>query len=79
MTFTANTRDIENFSYSYTGEGYENDYSLYFYLPGGSYTVTGTNGKTYAGAAGGTFTLVPEPAMIGLLAIAALCFGRKRS
>ena len=77
VTFTANTRDIEHFSYSYTGEGHEGDDSLYFYLPGGNYTVTGTNGKTYAGEAGGTFTLVPEPAMFGLLAIVALERGPK--
>ncbi|MBO4554095.1 hypothetical protein J5754_06765 [bacterium] len=83
VTFTANKKNDSSFSYSYTGEGHEGgDNNLYFYLPTGDYTITGTNGKTFGGSvtsAGGTFTLVPEPTMFALLAIAALCLGRKRA
>ena len=79
VTFTA-TRKSDSHSYGYEGEGHSDTYDLYFYLPEGEYTISGSNGKTYAGtvsSSGSTIAPTPEPAMIGLLALIALCLRRK--
>ncbi|MBO7446812.1 hypothetical protein J6U78_00595 [bacterium] len=81
VTFNTTKASQPSFSYSYSGEGHEDTYDLFFYLPPGEgYTVTGSNGKTYTGtvtSAGGIFNIVPEPGMLALLALVALCFRRK--
>ena len=80
VSFTA-TRKSDSHSYGYEGEGHSDTYDLYFYLPEGEYTITGNNGKTYAGrvsSSGSTIAPTPEPAMIGLALLAlALCLRRK--
>jgi len=79
VSFTA-TRKADSLTYDYEGEGHSDTYDLYFYLPEGEYTITGNNGKTYAGSvssSGSTIAPTPEPAMIGLLALLALCLRRK--
>jgi hypothetical protein len=79
VTFTA-TRKSDSHSYGYEGEGHSDTYDLYFYLPEGEYTISGNNGKTYAGSvssSGSTIAPTPEPAMFGLLALLALCLRRK--
>ncbi len=73
-------RDGEDYSYAYSGVGYASDDSLYFYLPDGTYVISGSNGKSFGGTIDGedaTFVVVPEPAVLGLLALVALCFRRK--
>ena len=79
VTFTA-TRTADGLTYGYEGEGYSDTDDLFFYLPEGEYIITGSNGKTYAGSvspSGSTITPTPEPAMLGLLALVALCLRRK--
>ena len=79
VTFTTQ-RNKAAYDYTYTGTGYADNNDLYFYLPDGSYVIEGTNGKSMGGTINGadaTFTVVPEPALFGFLAILALCFRRK--
>jgi|GEM_PF-1890892 hypothetical protein len=81
VSFTA-TRTADGLTYSYEGEGHSGTDDLYFYLPEGDYTITGSNGKTYAGSvssSGSTIVPTPEPAVMGLLALIALCLHRKQS
>ena len=80
VTFTA-TRKSDSHSYGYEGEGHSDTYDLYFYLPEGEYTITGNNGKTYAGrvsSSGSTITSTPEPAVIGLALLALAAFLRRK-
>ena len=79
VSFTA-TRTADGLTYSYEGEGHSGTDDLYFYLPEGDYTITGSNGKTYAGSvssSGSTIVPTPEPAIFGFLALAILAFRRK--
>ena len=79
VSFTA-TRIADGLTYSYEGEGHSGTDDLYFYLPEGDYTITGNNGKTYAGSvssSGSTIVPTPEPAIFGFLALAILAFRRK--
>ena len=79
VTFTA-TRTSDQTTYGYTGEGHSDTYDLYFYLPEGTYTIAGNNGKTYAGSvssSGSTIMETPEPAIFGILALVALCLRRR--
>ena len=81
VSFTA-TRTADGLTYSYEGEGHSGTDDLYFYLPEGDYTIAGSNGKTYAGSvssSGSTITPTPEPAVMGFLALIALCLHRKQS
>ena len=48
---------------------------LYFYLPDGSYVITGSNGRFTGGTISGgaaTFEVLPEPASLAALALLAL-------
>jgi len=77
VTFNTTKASESEFTYSYTGTGHEDTYNLYFYLPDGSYTVSGSNGKTFNGTVNdgpAEFTLAPEPgiAALALIALAAL-------
>ena len=79
VSFTG-TRTADGLTYSYEGEGHSGTDDLYFYLPEGDYTITGSNGKTYAGSvssSGSTIVPTPEPAIFGFLALAILAFRRK--
>ena len=79
VSFTA-TRTADGLTYSYEGEGHSGTDDLYFYLPEGDYTISGSNGKTYAGSvssSGSTIVPTPEPAIFGFLALAILAFRRK--
>jgi hypothetical protein len=79
VSFTA-TRTADGLTYSYEGEGHSGTDDLYFYLPEGDYTISGSNGKTYAGSvssSGSTIVPTPEPALFGFLALAILAFRRK--
>ena len=79
VSFTA-TRIADGLTYSYEGEGHSGTDDLYFYLPEGDYTISGSNGKTYAGSvssSGSTIVPTPEPAIFGFLALAILAFRRK--
>ena len=79
VTFTTK-KDGSAYDYTYTGTGYSGSDDLYFYLPDGSYVIEGSNGRSTAGTISGgaaTFTVVPEPALFGLLSLVALCFRRK--
>lgn len=69
------------FEYTFSGQSHPDTEDLFFYLPDGTYTITGNNGKTYTGTVSGSdvsFTQVPEPAFLGLLALAGLFFARKQ-
>ncbi|MBO7668360.1 MAG: hypothetical protein J6T26_07855 [Firmicutes bacterium] len=79
VTFTTQ-KNGSAYDYTYTGTGYSGSDDLYFYLPDGSYVIEGSNGRSTGGTISGgaaTFVVVPEPALLGLLALAALCFRRK--
>ena len=79
VSFTA-TRIADGLTYSYEGEGHSGTDDLYFYRPEGDYTISGSNGKTYAGSvssSGSTIVPTPEPAIFGFLALAILAFRRK--
>ena len=80
VSFTA-TRKADSLTYDYEGEGHSDTYDLYFYLPEGEYTISGNNGKTYAGSvssSGSTIAPTPEPAILGLALFAmALCLRRR--
>ena len=76
VTFTTK-RNGSDYGYTYTGAGFAGTDDAYFYLPDGSYVITGTNGKSLGGTINGadaTFVTVPEPAFaaLALLALAAL-------
>ena len=76
VTFTTK-RNGSDYGYTYTGVGFAGTDDAYFYLPDGSYVITGTNGKSLGGTISGadaTFVTVPEPAFaaLALLALAAL-------
>ena len=76
VTFTTK-RNGSDYGYTYTGAGFAGTDDAYFYLPDGSYVITGTNGKSLGGTINGadaTFVTVPEPAfaVLALLALAAL-------
>ena len=80
VAFTT-TRDKEAYSYSYTGKGYESTDDLYFYLPNGTYVVTGSNKKSLGGTINNgdaTFEVVPEPAFFGLALLALAAFLRRK-
>ena len=69
------------FEYTFNGASHPDTEDLFFYLPDGTYTITGNNGKTFTGTVNGSdvsFTQVPEPAFLGLLALAGLFFARKQ-
>lgn len=80
-TFTYTVTKPSNYSYSYSGSGLEGTDDLYFYLPNGTYVITGSDaaqGRQYGGTVNGapiTFEVIPEPAYgAGLLfAVLALC------
>ena len=76
VTFTTK-RNGSDYGYTYTGAGFAGTDDAYFYLPDGSYVITGTNGKSLGGTINGadaTFVTVPEPAFVALalLALASL-------
>lgn len=74
-------RDGEDYSYAYSGVGYASDDSLYFYLPDGTYVISGSNGKSFGGTIDGedaTFVVVPEPAVLGLAMLALAAFLRRK-
>ena len=80
VSFTA-TRKSDSHTYGYEGEGHSDTYDLYFYLPEGEYTISGSNGKSYAGSvssSGSTITPTPEPAIFGLALLALAAFLRKK-
>ena len=79
VSFTTK-RNGSAYGYSYSGTGYSDTDDLYFYLPNGTYVVTGTNGRSFGGTINGadaTFEVIPEPAALAALALLALCFRRK--
>lgn len=85
-TFTYTVTQPSNYSYSYSGSGLEGTNDLYFYLPNGTYVITGSDaaqGRQYGGTVNGaavTFEVIPEPACGAglLLAVLALCLKKQR-
>ena len=74
MTFTTK-KDGSAYDYTYTGTGYSDSDDLYFYLPDGSYVITGSNGRFTGGTISGgaaTFVVLPEPTSLAALALLAL-------
>ena len=74
VTFTTK-KNGSAYDYSYTGTGYSDSNDLYFYLPDGSYVITGSNGRFTGGTISGgaaTFEVLPEPASLAALALLAL-------
>ena len=80
VTFTTK-RNGSDYGYTYTGAGFAGTDDAYFYLPDGSYVITGTNGKSLGGTINGadaTFVTVPEPAFAALALLALAAFLRRK-
>ena len=80
VTFTTK-RNGSDYGYTYTGAGFAGTDDAYFYLPDGSYVITGTNGKSLGGTINGadaTFVTVPEPAFVALALLALAALLRKK-
>ena len=80
VSFTTQ-RNKAAYDYSYSGTGYTDTDDLYFYLPNGSYVITGSNKNSFGGTisdADATFVSLPEPAVLGLALLALAAFLRRK-